>query len=274
MKNKIETFTLFIRNDSKSHDIAKNIRELNKSSDRPLNESKNGDLIIAIGGDGTFIDAVTSTNFCKDKIYAGIHTGTLGFLQNLSAEEVYTLMKYVRYEQEIMTRKIILPTIEVELANGKIKRYNALNEIIIGGKNYSKISFSEYVNGELLQRVSANAICIASNTGDTAFSMNAGGSIDFSNHCQLVRTFDAPIQNAAYERFVGSPAICAEFHIILEPSNDIIIVIDGRQRKISSNEIASVKVSMLDASNYINKFEVETYSKARVIRKKILGYDD
>lgn len=274
MENKIETFTLFTRKDSKSQNIAKVIRELNKSSDKPLKETENGDLVIAIGGDGTFIDAVTTTGFCKDKIYAGIHTGTLGFLQNLSAEEVYTLMKYLRYEQEVKTRKIVLPIIKVKLINKESVYYNALNEVIIGGDNYSKISFSEYVNGELFQKVCANAICIASNTGDTAFSMNAGGAIDFSNHFQLVRTLDIPIQNAAYERFIRNPVICADFSIDLEPSDNIKIIIDGIPKDITSSKISSVQVSMLDDSNYINKFELEMYSKTKVIREKILGYND
>ena len=31
-------------------------------------------------GDGTFLDAVLATNFDSKKIYAGVNTGTLGFL--------------------------------------------------------------------------------------------------------------------------------------------------------------------------------------------------
>lgn len=275
MKNNIKTFTLFVRPDEKSKSIANTIRQMNKCSEKPLEETENGDLVIAIGGDGTFIDAVTSTKFCKNKVYAGIHTGTLGFLQNLSPEEVYTVIKYFSYEKEIKTRKVFIPSISVNLRNGKKLNYNALNEVIIGGEHYSSISFSEYVNNQLFQKVSANAICIASNTGDTAFSMNAGGSIDFSNHFQLVRTLDISIQNAVCDNFIRNPIICSDFYIALEPANNIEIIIDGIPKKdIVSSEIESVRVSMLDDSNYIQKFELEVYSKVQVIRKKILKYED
>lgn len=274
MKNQIKTFTLFVRGDTKSENIAKNIRELNQCSEKPLEETLNGDLIIAIGGDGTFIDAVTSTNFSKEKVYAGIHTGTLGFLQNLSPEEVYALIKYLSYESEIKTRRIFIPSIIVKLKDGKKLKYNALNEVVIAGKDYSKISFSEYVNGELFQRVSANALCIATNTGDTALSRSAGGSIDFSDHFQLVRTLDMPIQNAAYERFITNPVICSDFVINLKPSNNIQIIIDGIPKDIQSEQIRKVQALLVNNSDYINKFELEEYSKAKVIREKILGYKD
>ena len=83
MKNQVKTFKLFVRPDEKSQQIANKIRELNASKSNPLIESEEADLVIAIGGDGTFIDAVTQTHFSKNIIYTGIHTGTLGFLQDL-----------------------------------------------------------------------------------------------------------------------------------------------------------------------------------------------
>ena len=65
MKNNIKTFKLFVRPDAKSNEIANKIRKLNEQTTNPLIESDEADLIIAIGGDGTFIEAVTSTNFSK-----------------------------------------------------------------------------------------------------------------------------------------------------------------------------------------------------------------
>lgn len=274
MENKIKTFRLFIRPDEKSQNVAKIIREFNKNSIKPLKEVDDGDLVIAIGGDGTFIDAVTSTKFNKEKVYVGIHTGTLGFFQSLLPSEIYTLIKYFSYEKEINTRKIFVPSIVVNLNDGEKFEFNALNEVVIGGTDYSKITFSEYVNGDLFQKVSACAICIASTNGDTARSMNAGGAIDFSGHSQLIRTLELPIKNATCENFIGNTVICSDLEIALESSNRISIIIDGRPRNIDSNKIKSVQVSMNDNSNYINKFELEAYSKTKIIREKILGYTD
>ena len=273
MKNTIKTFTLFVRPDKKSNEIADTIRNLNSIAKSPLQETDNGDLVIAIGGDGTFIDSVTSTGFSKSKVYVGVHTGTLGFMQNLSPDEVITLVKDFIYEEDIKTRKMLVSSVDVTLTNGNILNYNSLNEVLVAGTNYSKISFSEYVNDELLQNVSGNGIIVATNTGDTAYSMNAGGAIDFSNNFQLVCTLLTPISNAVYENFITNPIICSKVSIVPKPANNISIIIDGIPKDIDSEEIKSIDISMHDSSSYINKFELETYSKTNIIRKKILGYD-
>lgn len=273
MENKIKTFTLFVRKDEKSERIANNIRQSCRCSKKPLIETDDGDLIIAIGGDGTFLDSVNSTNFDKDKVYVGVHTGTLGFLLNLSESEIFPFIEQLSNKKVIKTRKVAVADITVNLKNGKKIKFKALNEVSIERKKNAKISFGEYVNGELLQNVSANGIIIATDTGDTAYSMNAGGAIDFSNHFQLECVLNVPIMNAAYPRFIPNPIICSEISIVsTTENNQISIVIDGQPKKISG-KILSVDVN-IDNSSYINKLELEPYSKVRVVREKILGYKD
>jgi len=271
MKNQVKTFRLFVRDDEKSEQIAYKIRELNSKSSNPLIETANADLVIAIGGDGTFIDAVTSTNFSKDIIYTGIHTGTLGFLQDLCENDIFSLVQYINFEQELKTRKVYVASIEVFSKDGNIEQFFALNEVIIAGNNYSKITFAEYINNELLQNVTGNGIVVATSTGDTAYSLNADGAIDFSNNRQLVCSLITPIRNAAYERFITNPIICSKINLVLKPTDNISIIIDGKRKDIDSSSIERVEVSMND-NNYINKLDIMDYSKVRIIRNKILGY--
>lgn len=272
MQNSIKTFRLFVRQDRTSQQIANTIRQLNAKSSLPLKEADDGDLIVAIGGDGTFIDAVTSTNFSKNKVYTGIHTGTLGFLQDLSASDIYSLIQYIHYEPELPTRKVYVSLVKVFLKDGTVTSCFSLNEVLVAGDSYSKISFAEYINGELLQKIAGNGIIVATSAGDTAYSLNANGAIDFSNNFQLVCTLEVPIRNASYERFITNPIICSQINIVLEPANNICVIIDGIKQNITSKDIARVEVSMTDNSNYINKLELVNYSKVSIIRNKILGY--
>lgn len=271
MKNKVKTFRLFVRPDEKSRQIANKIRKLNSRKSTPLVESNEADLVIAIGGDGTFIHSVTETQFNKEIVYTGIHTGTLGFLQDLSENDIFTLIQYIDFEKELKTRKVYIASVEVFLKDGSSLQFFALNEAIIAGENHSKISFAEYINGELLQNVTGNAIIIATSTGDTAYSLNANGSIDFSNNFQLVCTLEIPIRNAAYERFITNPIICSKINVVLKPAQNISIIIDGKKKDVDSSNIERVEVSMND-SNFINKLDLMNYSKVRIIRNKILGY--
>jgi len=272
MKNEVKTFQLFVRPDEKSQQIANKIRKLNSKASTPLTESENADLVIAIGGDGTFIDAVRSTQFSKKIIYTGIHTGTLGFLQDLCENDIFSLIQYINFETELKTRKVFTAFVKIFLKDGSTNEFFALNEVLVAGKDYSKITFAEYVNGELLQNVTGNGIIIATSTGDTAYSLNANGAIDFSNNFQLVCTLETPIRNAAYERFIINPIICSKINLVLNPSDNISIIIDGIRKDINSANIERVEVSMIDDSNYINKLDLMSYSKVNIIRNKILGY--
>ena len=271
MKNEVKTFRLFVRPDETSREIANKIRELNARKSNPLVEADNADLVFAIGGDGTFIHAVTETQFSKNIIYTGIHTGTLGFLQDLCENDIFALLQYISFERELKTRKVYTAYVEVFLKDSTCMRFSALNEVIVAGDTHSKISFAQYINGELLQNVSANGIIIATSTGDTAYSLNANGAIDFSNNFQLVCTLEIPIRNAAYERFITNPIICSKINVVLKPAENICIIIDGKKKDLPSDKIEKVAVSM-EESNFINKLDLMNYSKVRVIRNKILGY--
>ena len=271
MRNEVKTFRLFVRPDEKSQQIANKIRELNANRAFPLVEADNADLVFAIGGDGTFIHSVTETHFSKNIIYTGIHTGTLGFLQDLCENDIFALLQYISFEQELKTRKVYTAHVEVVLKDGTSLNFSALNEVIVAGDTHSKISFAQYINGELLQNVSANGIIIATSTGDTAYSLNANGAIDFSNNFQLVCTLEIPIRNAAYERFITNPIICSKIDVVLKPAENICVIIDGKKKDLPSEKIEKVSVSM-EESNFINKLDLMNYSKVRVIRNKILGY--
>jgi len=274
MINEVKTFRLFVRYDDKSKQIANQIRALNSKIASPLVETAgDADLVIAIGGDGTFIDAVINTNFSKKTIYTGIHTGTAGFLQDLCEKDIFSLIQYIEFEKNLKTRKVYIASVEVFLKDGTAHQFYALNEALIVGENYSKITFAEYIQGELLQNVTGNGIIIATSTGDTAYSLNADGAIDFSNNFQLVCTLETPIKNAAYERFITNPIICSKINLVLKPADNISIIIDGKKKDIDSCNIERVEVSMVDDSNYINKLDLMNYSKVSVIRNKILGYD-
>lgn len=272
MKNQVKTFRLFVRPDETSHRIANKIRELNAKKATPLTESQDADLVIAIGGDGTFIHAVTETHFSKEIVYTGIHTGTLGFLQDLCENDIYSLIRYLDFEEELKTRKVYIALIKIFLKDGSTEQFFALNDVVIAGEHYSKIHFAEYIHGELLQNVTGSGILIATSTGDTAFSANLGGAIDFSNNFQLVCELIAPIKNSTTERIIENPIICSKINLDFKPANNIEIIVDGKKKDIDSSSISRIEVSMVDDSNYINKLDLMKYSKVSVVRGKILGY--
>lgn len=273
MKNQVKTFRLFVRPDEKSKKIANKIREFNSKQATPLIESEDADLVIAIGGDGTFIHSVTQTNFSKNAIYTGVHTGTLGFMQDLCEDDIPKLFEHITSENNIKTRKEFIALVKVFLKDGSTTEFFALNDVVIAGKDYSKISFAQYIHDELLQNISGCGINISTPTGDTALSASLGGSIDFSNNFQLVCRLIAPISSDVTERFLNTPIICSKVDIVVKPKDNIFMKVDGLVKDIDSCLIKQVEVSMVN-SYFINKLDIMNYSKVKVCRHKLLGYKD
>lgn len=274
MENNVKTFKLFVRPDEESQQIANKIRKLNQNTSNPLIESEEeADLVIAIGGDGTFIEAVTQEHFSSHPIYTGIHTGTLGFLQDLSKTDIFSLIQYIKFEKELKTRKVYVASIKVFLKDGSTRQFSALNDVLVGGENYSKISFEEHINGKLLQKITGTAINIATSNGDTALSLNANGAVSFCDEFHLVSTLILPMKYAIYERFLPNSITSHTVTLFLKPANNISIIIDGRKKDIESRLIEKVEVSATNSSNYIKKLDIMGHSKVATVRAKILGYN-
>ena len=269
MKKRIKTFQLFTREDNTSKEIANNFRTSFASFTNPIVESDDGDLVIAIGGDGTFLDAVSNSKFSKEKIYAGVNTGTLGFLQNISPKEFDLFISFFSETKEVVTRKLYVLEITITLENGKKYSFNAINEIAISGIHCGQISFDEYIENELFQNIHCDKVMVSSNTGDTAHSMNCGGPIDFSGHYLLVRSFDSVIKNSAYENCLPNPIVASNLRYELEKKYKSEIIIDGIFKEFKS-AVSTVEIRA-SSENYINKLELGEYSKVHTVRSKILG---
>jgi len=135
----------------------------------------NYDIFLSIGGDGTFLESVA---FVKDKgiPIAGINSGRLGFLANISKKEMETaLNKMISKSYSFEERELI----ELETAEDQFKNNNfALNEITVQKTDSSSmITIHVYLDGQFLTTYWADGLIISTPTGSTAYSLSAGGPI-------------------------------------------------------------------------------------------------
>lgn len=133
------------------------------------------DLILSIGGDGTFLSAVSYALEYNIPI-AGINCGRLGFLADISSEDLEIALKhFINGEYELEQRsmlKIVEPI-------GLFKDYNfAVNELTVHKlDNSSMIQIETYINGEFLANYWADGLIVGTPTGSTAYSLSVGGPI-------------------------------------------------------------------------------------------------
>jgi NAD+ kinase len=135
-----------------------------------------GDIsfLFSLGGDGTFLETV---NLIRDSgiPVIGINTGRLGFLANISREEIcISVEELFKGNYTLEDRSLIRLT----TSKGDIDVLNtALNEITIYNKGMGMITIVMELDGEYLNSYWADGLIISTPTGSTAYSMSVGGPI-------------------------------------------------------------------------------------------------
>lgn len=140
------------------------------------------DLTLSIGGDGTFIKTV---GFIRDSgvPIIGINTGRLGFLANISKEQIYATMEQVKLKKfEFQKRSLLRIQTEEKLFG---EDNFALNEVTFHKKDTaSMITVHASLENKYLNSYWADGLIVATPTGSTAYSLSCGGPI-ITPGCQV-----------------------------------------------------------------------------------------
>jgi NAD+ kinase len=144
------------------------------------------DLLLSVGGDGTFLSAVPYSLERKIPI-AGVNCGRLGFLADISAENIEeALMQFLKGEYILENRSML----QLIQPSDLFSDFNyAVNELTVHKlDNSSMIKIETLINGEFLANYWADGLIIATPTGSTAYSLSVGGPIVTPNLAGLVIT--------------------------------------------------------------------------------------
>jgi NAD+ kinase len=141
------------------------------------------DLVIAVGGDGTLLQA--AHRFRRSGVpILGINIGYLGFMTSIHGDRIRREMKRVLNAEFIVSHRTAL---DLEIRNGK-KRITgwALNDALITrGGNPRLIGIEARIGQRRLTRYRCDGLIIATPTGSTAYSLAAGGPI-ISPECNVL----------------------------------------------------------------------------------------
>jgi NAD+ kinase len=143
--------------------------------DELSNLSSLPDLFISVGGDGTFLETMVKIKDSGIPV-AGINTGRLGFLANISEDEItQSLDLLYSGEYTLIERSLLEITEPSDLFEGDMR--TALNEVTIQKADLSMITINVYVNDIYLNTYWADGLIISTATGSTAYNLSAGGPI-------------------------------------------------------------------------------------------------
>ena len=236
------------KNDLKaSRTIADELRNKLISRGVSVSESLTGDvdLIINVGGDGTFLSLMQNFEFPTAKV-AGINTGHLGFFQEIAPEETDRLID-AYLKDELCSQKYNIVKAEIRRKNGETIAHRALNEFVVKGKGTKPIHLDIGINGSFIEKFSGDGIIVSTPAGSTGYNYSLGGSIvdPRLNLLQVVPM--APMNTTAYRSLTSSFLIPAEDQVIIRPADsrnrDLYTLYDGRELRLRDIESISFTLS-------------------------------
>jgi NAD+ kinase len=106
---------------------------------------------------------------------AGVNTGRMGFLANISTDEIGKSVEMLcNNEYEIVERSLLEMSKPTDLFDGMSL---ALNEITIQKADLSMITINVYIDDIHLNTYWADGLIVSTATGSTAYNLSVGGPI-------------------------------------------------------------------------------------------------
>lgn len=223
---------------------------------------KDSNCCLSIGGDGTFLDAVTFASE-RDIPLVGINAGRLGFLANVALEHAVTAISAILHEDYNLEKRTLLEVSTAEDIFGSLNY--ALNELTVHKKDSSSmITIHTYINNKFLNSFWADGLIIATPTGSTAYSLSCGGPIVSPDTHNFILTPIAP-HNLNVRPMVVADDV--EIKLIVEGRSDnFLATLDSRSATISSENQLTIRKSK--KSVRLINFENQHFFKT--IRNKMM----
>lgn len=134
------------------------------------------ECILVLGGDGTLIQAARDT-VDRGIPLLGINLGNLGYLAEIEKSGIVDALDSLMADVYTLEPRMMLEGDVCRKGSGDIHNL-ALNDIVVNRAGALRvIDYEIYVNGEFLNRYSADGIIVSTPTGSTGYSLSAGGPI-------------------------------------------------------------------------------------------------
>ena len=118
---------------------------------------ENADIIISIGGDGTFLK---TARLSDGKPIVGVNTGTLGYLTEISPDEIKEALADIKNGNYLIEERMMVDG-EIKRTDGNVIEIpESLNEIAISKNTFGVLRFDAIVNGKLINSYNADGIMV------------------------------------------------------------------------------------------------------------------
>ena len=193
--------------------------------------SKDADIVVAFGGDGTMLNVIS---YIDDKAIPilGVNCGKIGFLTEIGKQELESAVDaIIKGEYSIENRSLV----RAQVPTGE--KFYALNEAILTSSNSQVSSIKINIDDSYTATVRGDGVMVATPTGSTAYSLACNGPI-------LAPFVKAFIVNTICPHSLHSVPIVVQDDSEIKlssKSKNMKLVIDGRDRFDFEDE-AEIKI--------------------------------
>lgn len=239
--------------------FSENLRLFHSSEDLP----KDIKFMLSLGGDGTMLSAVSIIRDSGIPI-AGINFGRLGFLANISKNDIEIALENILAGNFSLQPRSLLSIESPENTLFGDENF-ALNDITVFKYDTSAmITVRATLDQEFLNDYWADGLIIATPTGSTAYSLSCGGPIIMPGSGNFVITPVSP-HNLNVRPIVISAETELDLHIESRTEN-FILSCDSRSITIPTSTTLKIK----QASFKINLIRLKQDKYFNILREKLL----
>jgi NAD+ kinase len=136
------------------------------------------DLIVAVGGDGTLLDA-GRTVAPQGVPVLGVNIGRLGFMVDVPPDDMHTTLDEVFAGNYIADARLMLSTrLKPAGAPPIAPGTPAVNDCVVRNQAFARVlDFDTYINGDFISHHRADGMVVATPTGSTAYALSGGGPV-------------------------------------------------------------------------------------------------
>tara|TARA_Y100001936_G_C16093403_1_gene688943 strand:+ start:9704 stop:10609 length:906 start_codon:yes stop_codon:yes gene_type:complete len=221
------------------------------------------DLIISLGGDGTFLGVARSVG---SKVpLMGVNLGRLGFITEFSKNDFYENLSCILAGKFEVYRKHLF-CIKLNKNSKELEREYFFNDVVFNKNEIARMfTLAVQSNDEHIYDLSGDGLIISSTMGSTAYSLAAGGPIVHPDVKALLLTPICP------HSLTHRPLVIPDSHEVkiklLDDIDSVTITVDGQ---IALKLDKKIEVSISKARNYISIIKNDERTYFHTLKEKFV----
>lgn len=229
-------------------------------------DDNNPEVVISVGGDGTFLRATQKFLDKLDSIsFVAVNFGTLGFFSQYQKDELEELCSDLKNQNYQIKRHKLLKGIAGYEDKEEMSFY-AINEVRVENP-FRTLTCDIYINNELLESFRGNGLIFSSSIGSSAYNKSLGGALVDIAIPSIQLTEIAPIENNLYHS-LGSSLVVNESTIFSIKGHFNKSVVGYDSTFIDKENLTSLEVKL--SNKIINIIYRKDYSLTKMYRKSFV----